>query len=150
MECTFGIMKGRFCILRNGIRFHSIEKCDQVWLTCCALHNRLLFVDGLHENWDIGKLSTWGKNYNKCNRRSMPFALQRLHSNTKKCNDIEIDSNELPTNKSTYDKYTIDGKRVVKNMPLSIFQDRLVEHFDIRFKKNDIVWPKRMKTPSAI
>ena len=80
----------------------------------------------------------------------MPFALQRLHSNTQKCNDIEIDSNELPRNKSTYDKYTIDGKRVVKNMPLSIFQDRLVEHFNIRFKKNDIVWPKRMKTPFAI
>ena len=90
------------------------------------------------------------KKYNKCNRHSIPFALQRLHSNAQKYNGIEIDTNELPKNKCTYDKYTIDGKRVVYTIPLSIFQDRLVGHFDIWFNKYEIVWPKRMKTPSAI
>ena len=45
VECTFGIMKGNFCILRYGLRLQSIKRCDQLFLTCCALHNRLLFVD---------------------------------------------------------------------------------------------------------
>ena len=39
VECLFGIMKGRFTILRYGLRFHSIDQCDKMWLTCCALHN---------------------------------------------------------------------------------------------------------------
>ena len=30
IECTFGITKGRFCILWNGLRLHNIEKYDQV------------------------------------------------------------------------------------------------------------------------
>ena len=75
VERTFGITKGRFFILRNGFRFHSIEKCDEAWLTCCVLNNRLLFVDRLHENWDIGKLSTYEKECNKRNQRAMSFAL---------------------------------------------------------------------------
>ena len=62
VECTFGIMKGRFCILRYGLRLSSIKKCDDIWKTCCALHNRLLFVDGLHENWLVGDESIWEKN----------------------------------------------------------------------------------------
>jgi len=160
VECTFGIMKGRFCILRNGFRFHSIEKCDQTWLTCCALHNRLLFVDGLHKNWETGKLSNWEKNYYKSNRLSMPFALQRLHTEVpetglrlgtmKNSDENLVKDIAKKGQRKCANKYTINGKRVVKNMPLSIFQDRLVEHLNIRFKKNDINWPRRMKTPSAI
>ena len=30
VECTFGIMKDRFCMLQNGIILRSIKKCDQV------------------------------------------------------------------------------------------------------------------------
>ena len=46
VECTFGIMKARWRILKYGLRYHSIEKCDQTWLTCCALHNMVLDKDG--------------------------------------------------------------------------------------------------------
>ena len=63
--------------------------------------------------------------------------------------EVKTTGLELGT-KTSADKYTINGKRVVKNMSLSIFQDRLVEHFDIRFKKNDIVWPRRINTPAVI
>ena len=33
VECAFGILKGRFTILRYGTRFQSITRCDQLWLT---------------------------------------------------------------------------------------------------------------------
>ena len=59
VECSFGILKRRFCILRCGMRLQSIECCDQIWLTCCALHNRLLFIDGLDKNWEDGVKSYW-------------------------------------------------------------------------------------------
>jgi hypothetical protein len=36
VECTFGIMKGRFRILKSGIRLYGVLKMDEVWKTCCA------------------------------------------------------------------------------------------------------------------
>lgn len=47
VECIFGILKCRWRILKTGIRLHNTEVADNVWLTCCALHNMLLDVDGL-------------------------------------------------------------------------------------------------------
>ena len=54
IECTFGILIHRFAILKNGIRLGTIVKCDQVWRTCCALHNRLLIIDELDKGWENG------------------------------------------------------------------------------------------------
>ena len=50
VECTFGILKGRWRILKTGIRIHGVESADKIWLTCCALHNWLLETDGLDES----------------------------------------------------------------------------------------------------
>ena len=143
-------MKGRFCSLRHGVRTHSIEMCDKLWLTCYALHNRLLFVDGLHQNWNVGTKSHWEKEFSSYAKRNSVdnFAYQRLFSN------VESDRNNLveesrPTR--CFKKHTVDGKRILRKMPLKLFQERLVEHFDIRFKvKKDVVWPSQMKIPSVI
>ena len=37
VECTFGLLKGRFRILKTGIPLHGVEVCDRIWKTCCAL-----------------------------------------------------------------------------------------------------------------
>jgi hypothetical protein len=42
VKCTFGILKGRWRILKAGVRIHGVDGVDDVWLTCCALHNWLL------------------------------------------------------------------------------------------------------------
>lgn len=34
------------------IRCHNTEVSDNVWMTCCALHNLLLDVDGLSHKWN--------------------------------------------------------------------------------------------------
>jgi hypothetical protein len=58
VECTFGILKGRWRILKSGIRLAGVENGDKIFLTCCALHNWLLNVDGLSEPWDGGVATT--------------------------------------------------------------------------------------------
>ena len=70
MECTFGILKGRFSILRYDLRINSIDMCDKIWLTYCALHNRLLFIDELHENWESGLSSLREEIYQRTNEYS--------------------------------------------------------------------------------
>lgn len=47
-ECTFGSMKKRFTVLKTHMRYHDSEKIDNVFYTCCILHNMLLKFDG----WD--------------------------------------------------------------------------------------------------
>ena len=51
VECTFGILKGRWRVLKAGVRLHGTKTVDSVWKTCCALHNWLLEVDGLDNTW---------------------------------------------------------------------------------------------------
>ena len=59
VECTFGILKGRWRILKTGIRVHNTEASDNIWMTCCALHNHLLDVNGLSHKWDDCVPSTY-------------------------------------------------------------------------------------------
>jgi hypothetical protein len=53
-ECTFGILKGRWRILKSGVCVFGVDSIDYVWFTCCALHNWLLDIDGLSEKWAGG------------------------------------------------------------------------------------------------
>ena len=81
----FGIMKGRFCILKYGFIFQTIADCDKTWLTCCALHNMLLEIDGLHKNWENGVCSDWENFYYHSQLRNAhenivtSFAIDRLN-----------------------------------------------------------------------
>ena len=45
-----------------------------------------------------------------------------------------------------FKKYSVGNKRIVRKLPLEVFHERLIHHFDIRFKKNDLRWPQRTKT----
>ena len=78
VECTFGILKGRWRILKTGIRVHNTEVCDNIWLTCCALHNMLLDVDGLNRAWRNGVRSHWELGSGEFRNDEIPFSVQRL------------------------------------------------------------------------
>ena len=150
VECVFGVMKGRFRILRYRFRLRKIYLCDQLWLTCCALHNMLLNVDGLDSNWENGGKSDWEMfqmTYER-NHSGQQFAIERLHrhsdsQSTHKSNVLD-DSEHISR---SCQKYTVNGKRIVHDMPLSLFRKCLINHFNIRFKQNTVVWPKRIQVP---
>jgi len=61
VECTFGILKGRWRILKSGIYLQGVDAVNKVWLTCCALHNWLLEIDGLNAEWS--EISTPGSDW---------------------------------------------------------------------------------------
>jgi DDE superfamily endonuclease len=78
VECTFGILKGRWRVLKSGIRVHNMEVADNIWLTCCALHNMLLDVDGLSKAWKNGVRSHWELESGEFGDDDIPFAIRRL------------------------------------------------------------------------
>lgn len=51
VECTFGILKGRWYILKSGTRLQGVKVSNKIWKTCCALHNWLLEVDVMDDDW---------------------------------------------------------------------------------------------------
>ena len=55
--------------------------------------------------------------------------------------EVDPDENTVRTNNAHLDEYLVQGRRVVRNMPMKIFQRCLIEHFDIRFNQNTLVWP---------
>lgn len=57
VECTFGILKSRFRILRNGLQYDRVLS-HQIVKTCGMLHNMLLAYDGL-DNFQWNKTGDW-------------------------------------------------------------------------------------------
>ena len=52
IECTFGILKSRFRILKNTIRLYFEDDIEALFRTCAVLHNILLQYDGfLNPDW---------------------------------------------------------------------------------------------------
>ena len=72
---------------------------------------------------------------------NIEFALRRLS----RLKSTQVPCNYTQYKKNYFNKYTVDGKRILSKMPLKVFHERLIHHFDIRFKKNDIQWPQRGK-----
>ena len=161
VECTFGILKGRFRILKAGIRCWGVKVADDIWLTCCALHNMLLEVDGIDGSWDgIDGQFDFDENAD-----NLPFALQRLHSAAERRNydtsgmgpgfvnsDSEFEYDEedmsIPIEETMYEylqinEINIDGINDVRNLTADYFQLKLIEHFDILFKQYNIKWPRK-------
>ena len=172
VECTFGILKGRWRILKSGIRLHGIEAADKIWLTCCALHNLLLDNDGLNGEWTEGVSlsSDWegsnGELSEESIQRHVPASLRRLldpnselrrngfdssesgygndRMDTIDDNEGDDDDEEVTGNHMNLDQ---DGTRHVCSLSRDYFRERLVEHFDILFERHQIIWPQRIAAP---
>ena len=147
VECTFGILKGRWRILKTGIRLHGVEVVDDIWRTCCALHNWLLDIDGLDVEWS-GELGLHDE-------EDANFALQRLQSTTYDPRHYDTSGIGPGEDVVGYDTlapaHTIDvpgpteGETVchVKHLQMNYFRKKLVEHFHILWMQRKLVWPSR-------
>jgi hypothetical protein len=52
IECTFGILKGRFRILKVPCLLKSKEEVDNLFFNCCALHNEIMRDTHLNKLWE--------------------------------------------------------------------------------------------------
>jgi hypothetical protein len=177
VECTFGILKGRWRILKSGIRLHGTRVPDQVFHTCCALHNLLLEEDGLSKEWNDGVPSDYATTMLADDDEvpgdldDIPTALQRL-ANPVAARDngiVTVDGEtrmggatsrvgeqeaEVQCPPNICDDVDLEEGLVhdvpnhgipikVRNLSLDDFRRRLVVHFDIAFKRNEVKWPRR-------
>ena len=169
VECTFGILKNRWRILKSGIRMHNTAVADNVWLTCCALHNMLLNV-----GWQNGVPSYWQiEAHGQFELSEMPCAIRRLispsevrdfqtmdrssygyrHSTDDESAEMVLENNDVlyllhyndvvATSEQQIGK---EGSVVVAVAQVSLrrFRHMLVDNFNALFHKGKVSWPKRL------
>ena len=52
VECAFGVLKGRFRCLKLPIYYHNKDHIDNMFYSCCIMHNMFLHFDGLDVRWE--------------------------------------------------------------------------------------------------
>lgn len=52
VECFFGILKGRFRVLKLPVQYRTKERIDDLFFTCCILHNMIHAFEG-REEWEV-------------------------------------------------------------------------------------------------
>jgi len=141
VECTFGILKGRWRILKSPILVHSIQAVDKIWKTCCGLHNWLLKIDGMDQEWDGGSgiPSEWEGDL------GAPLQMQRLHYEMRDLNREERIDEHDNTIHAESGTGVIDpnGINFVRKLTRTAFQAALVRHLTIAWEKNELIWPQR-------
>ncbi len=126
-------------------------KTDDVWLTCCALHNWLLDIDGFGGVWNGGlAVSDWtgplgGMDFDGVSE-DIPNSIARLSRNLDSRNydssgmgsGIDVISDEvIPNNQVSGLLYNS-----VSSLSLTHFRKKLVQHHAIQFSTNTLIWPK--------
>ena len=135
-------------------------------MTCCALHNWLLHIDGLDENWESGVPSSDEGTMGELDAEDVPFAIQRLNSGvaahetafaeqlhvsngsgngrgSDQSDEVQSYAND-PNQDVPIEEATVDGCRIVCKLPLTYFKGKLVEHFSILRAQGKLKWPKRL------
>jgi hypothetical protein len=136
--------------------FNGQDAGDKNFLTCKALHNWLLEVDGLDKKWDEGIPTAW-EGALGCHdlhnvEENLPEAITCLMSpGAMRAYDVSgmgfIEDEPLQDNLLTFNEshltrlerqYEHKGKLSVR-----VVIDLQLYHFDIAFQRNNIVWPGR-------
>jgi hypothetical protein len=178
MECTFGILKGRWQILKTDIRLNGGE-CADICLTCCALHNWLLETDGFATTWnnEVSIVnSDWNGPLGEHNPEDdcvIPQAICNLYNpvsmQTYNLSGMGPGSDTLPDvveEENTYADGILDNAShseqnenetpeqtavpiVVRNLSLVEFRKHLIKHFDIAYQQRQIKWPSARSRSNA-
>jgi hypothetical protein len=163
VECAFGILKGRFRLLKSGVRCEKVTDVDKVFKTCVALHNWLLSYDGLDAEWNTGKKGTWEGPDGILQHRNAIRIIARANSTKDAMNRARgfdssgmglgndgsmtlvsgIDRIALEDTSSQNNYELPDGTRLVRFMKMADFRDKLIAHFDIQWRRKQVCCPTR-------
>jgi hypothetical protein len=164
VECTFGILKGRWRILKTGIRIQNLTTVDNIWFTCCALHNLLLHADGLHERWREGVPSLYegdfGYHEYSMVERHVPLVFARANAGGRDirrydatCNiqrtaavyyDEEEENLEVNNNNEGRNLFRVNSTNNIQ------FRNAVIEHFHYLWLRNEVAWPSRTGNVSMV
>ena len=133
-------------ILKTGIRLEGVVMATKIWLTCCALHNMLLEIDGLTEPWDGDMGYHDSSKADRCIPRgiAVDHDLSGIGPGEDAPRGIQIETNNNA--EIEFDETQLEPVRTVRCLSRSFFRKRLIEHFAIRYKEGTVHWTARGKS----
>ena len=151
VECTFGILKGRWRILKTVIRCHNTEVSDNIWMTSCTLHNLVMDFDGLSRKWNDGVASAYENEDGHFQDEEVPAAIRCLVDPTgneghrlRTFDDSRFGLQNTDFRGDNDDDHheDIENVNLLSHIKLQL---PLVwpGNFNIAFHKNKLVWPKQ-------
>jgi Plant transposon protein len=151
VECTFGVLKARFRILRNGMRFHKKIIVDAVMITCCILHNMLLHCDGLDmsqwdndEDWEnIDPNAGEEEDIEDISNTAVEVTDISSHTENNPATLFATLGTLIPDNNSAIITPAEVIQRDMSNHRMK--RRRLVRHFATQYKNGKLEWPKGFK-----
>lgn len=138
VECTFGILKGRFRCLKLPIYNHDKDTVDDMFFTCCILHNMLLTEDGYDKRWEENM--NWSGQAGHHDASDIPSIFKR-HYNRTKASLPTLDFSLMGIN-SVINQYAIVHSDVEEEIELTqeVLRNKLIEHFFYKYGKGKINW----------
>jgi hypothetical protein len=130
VECLFGQMKQEFAILKYGCRFNSLELVDDIFLTCCAIHNQRKVIVGLDQVWSTDEIL---QDEESDLSQSDPAVFRRMSERSNRTEkssmgpgDHQVLQEDVPCeHENSYDKV----------------RQQLITHFKIMHKNDKLIWP---------
>ena len=126
VECFFGRVKGRFRILKLAFLCRDKGDIDNVWFTCCILHNILHDFDGLGE---LEEGVHWA-------------GVDGLHE-AWVADPLRDDS--VVRRNGGREEVVCPGDKTETENNYSTFRKALLESFTYRSEHNDVAWLERTR-----
>jgi hypothetical protein len=159
IECIFGVLKGRFRILKLPILFHKKTEIDNMFFTCMALHNMLHIWDE-RDVWEAGVswgesdgcfddgngVKFWGRPKIKRNNGEIDFVTDG--EDFSRCGRIYFGDHQMPVydvdrafvNIAEIDIEKLVDRHTENEKDFLILQKKLVKHFSIQNKLGRVRW----------
>jgi hypothetical protein len=113
---------------------------DNIWFTCCALHNMLLEIDGLHRRWANGVPSDY----------EGPLGLHDSIGDVRNGLDAEVFARVRdPINYDTSSGvrnaiyHNASTSTSITSISMKDMRELLVDHFMYLWLKKQVKWPSR-------
>jgi hypothetical protein len=136
IECLFGHLKQEFAILKYGSRFNSLELMDDIFITCCAIHNQRKIIAGLNASWCTEIIE--GDDSDLSQKEAAVF--RRMHEEERNLSMIVERNGGVGS-----------GERIVVHDNCAVIpgdvshaalKNILITHFDVANRKGEVVWPR--------
>ena len=146
VEYCFGILQRRFRFLRNGILLQSQDVIDNIFFTCCILHNMLLEFDGLDVHWNLTEaewecLDTQPSN-SDVNYDEDGDIIEAIESTNSRARILERRS-VVRTEEEEEAVLDNDIEEEIDNS-YEAKRRALIVHFHTAYNKGEVAWPKGM------
>lgn len=145
VECTFGILKAIFAILKYGSRFTDMGVMDNIFKTCCTIYNQKLLARGGDEPWIHFSTFAAGERsisvVEEDTNSNYPDIFSRLEGVRSNVRALDFEMSGLgPGDDIVHIQNTPSIKQQLSHNER---KKALITHFAVALSKGEVVWPRQ-------